>query len=150
MQFNSFRESRRRMGQRIELITSSALEPARPRLLDEVRRKIRINHYSRATERTYVYWIRVFILHMGKRHPAQMGAHEVSDFLSWLATERKVAAATQNQALSALLFLYKQVLDINLPWMDDMVRAKRPVRLPTVLTEDEVGRLLARLHGAPV
>ena len=87
---------------------------------------------------------------MGKRHPAQMGAREVSDFLSWLATERKVASATQNQALSALLFLYKQVLDINLPWMDDMVRAKRPVRLPTVLTKDEVGRLLARLHGAPV
>jgi len=84
---------------------------------------------------------------MGKRHPAQMGAREVSDFLSWLATERKVAAATQIQALSALLFLYKQVLGVNLPWLDDMVRAKRPVRLPTVLTEDEVRRLLGQMHG---
>ena len=135
------------MGQRIELITGSAVEPARPRLLDQVRGKIRLNHYSRATEKTYVYWIRFFILHMGKRHPASMGAREVSDFLSWLATERKVAAATQNQALSALLFLYKQVLGINLPWLDDMVRAKRPVRLPTVLTEEETSRLLAQLKG---
>ncbi len=90
------------MGQRIELMTSSALEPARPRLLDQVRRKIRINHYSRANEKAYVYWIRYFIWHMGKCHPAQMRARAVSDFLSWLATDRTVAAAKQNQSLSAL------------------------------------------------
>src|SRR5258708_1278539 len=119
----------------------------KPRLIDQVRRKIRLLHYSPRTEKTYVFWIRYFILHMDKRHPDAMGAREVSDFLSYLATERKVAAATQNQALSALLFLYKQVLGVNLPWMDDMVRAKRPVRLPTVLTEAEARRLLAQLQG---
>lgn len=116
-------------------------------MIDQVRRRIRLNHYSRQTEKTYVVWIRYFILHMGKRHPGEMGAREVSEFLSYLATERNVAAATQNQALSALLFLYKQVLNIDLPWMDDMVRAKRPVRLPSVLTENEAQRLLAQLHG---
>lgn len=121
--------------------------PGKPRLLDQVRLKIRMLHYSRRTEKTYVFWIRCFILHMGKRHPARMGAREVSDFLSWLATERNVAASTQNQALSSLLFLYKQVLGIDLPWMDDMIRAKRPVRLPTVLTEDETRRLLGQMQG---
>ncbi len=108
---------------------------------------MRMNHYSLRTEKAYVYWIRYFIVRNDKRHPADMGAPEVAEFLSWLATDRNVAASTQNQALSSLLFLYKHVLHVNLPWLDDMVRAKRPVRLPTVLTEDEATRLLSHLQG---
>jgi integron integrase len=126
-------------------ISSATVE--KPRLLDEVRRCIRVLHYSRRTEKTYVYWIRYFILYHNKRHPVSMGGREVSDFLSYLATERNVAAATQNQALAALLFLYGKVLHVDLPWMGDMVRAKRPVRLPTVLSEAEVIRLLGQLKG---
>ena len=113
------------------------------RLVERLREAIRSRHYSRQTEKAYWYWIRYFILFHGKRHPAEMGAEEVSAFLSWLATERNVAAATQNQALSALLFLYRVVLGIELPWLGELVRAQRPVRLPTVLSEDEVRRLLA-------
>lgn len=117
------------------------------RLVERFRDEIRSRHYSRRTEEAYWYWIRGFILHNGKQHPADLGAKEVGEFLSWLATERDVAAATQNQALSALLFLYKHVLGKELPWLDDMTRAKRPVRLPVVLTEAEVKRLLAGMHG---
>ena len=98
-------------------------------------------------EQTFWYWIRYFILRNGKRHPAELGAAEVTAFLSWLATERDVAAATQNQALSALLFLYKRVLGNELPWLGSITRAKKAVRLPVVLTEAEVRRLLANLHG---
>ena len=118
-----------------------------PRLLHQVREAIRILHYSRRTEESYVHWIRRFIFWTGKRHPATMGATEVSAFLSHLATEREVAAATQNQALSALLFLYKHVLQTDLPWLDDMVRAKRPVRLPVVLAPVEAAKLLDQLRG---
>jgi integrase len=117
------------------------------RLRERVREEIRARHYSRRTEDAYWYWIRCFIRFHGKRHPAQMSAAEVTAFLSWLATERNVAAATQNQALSALLFLYKQVLGQALPWLDEIVRAQRPVRLPTVLTEAEVRRLLDSMEG---
>ena len=113
------------------------------RLIERLREAIRSRHYSRRTEKTYWYWIRYFVLFHGKRHPAEMGAAEVSAFLSWLATDRNVAAATQNQALSALLFLYRVVLGVELPWLGDLVRAQRPVRLPTVLSEAEVRRLLA-------
>jgi len=112
------------------------------RLRDRLREAIRSRHYSRKTEKAYWYWIRYFVFFHGKRHPAEMGAAEVSAFLSWLATERDVAAATQNQALSALLFLYGMVLGIELPWLGELVRAQRPVRLPTVLSEGEVRRLL--------
>jgi integron integrase len=119
----------------------------KPRLLDQVRAAIRSRHYSRQTEKTYVYWVKYFIYFHGKRHPVELGAQEVSAFLSWLATERNVAAATQNQALSALLFLYKHVLGRDLPWLDDLVRAKRPVRLPVVLSEAEVRAVLAHLEG---
>lgn len=108
---------------------------------------IRARHYSRRTGKAYWYWIRYFIFFHGKRHPAGMGAAEVSAFLSWLATERNVAAATQNQALSALLFLYKHVLDEDLPWLAGLVRAQRPVRVPVVLTPGEVRRLLEPLQG---
>ena len=117
------------------------------RLIDQVREAIRSRHYSRRTEKTYWHWIKYFIVFSGKRHPLELGAGEVTAFLSWLVTERNVAAATQNQALSAILFLYKQVLGRELPWLDGMTRAKRPVRLPTVLTEAEVSRLLSRLDG---
>jgi integron integrase len=112
------------------------------RLIDRLREEIRARHYSGETQKAYWYWIRYFILFHKKRHPAEMGAAEVTAFLSWLATERNVAAATQNQALSALLFLYKHVLGQALPWLDQLVRAQRPVRLPTVLSEAEVRRLL--------
>ena len=121
--------------------------PKGDRLIDRFRAAIRTRHYSRRTEKSYWMWIRWFIFFHGKRHPGDMGATEVTAFLSYLATDRNVAAATQNQALSALLFLYKAVLERDLPWLGDVVRAKRPVRLPTVLTEDEVRSLLARLRG---
>ena len=113
------------------------------RLVERLREAIRSRHYSRQTEKAYWYWIRYYVLFHGKRHPAEMGAEEVSAFLSWLATDRNVAAATQNQALSALLFLYRVVLGVELPWLGELVRAQRPVRLPTVLSEAEVRRLLA-------
>lgn len=127
--------------------TPSARAAAKPRLLEQVRSAIQFRHYSRETEKSYVYWVRYFILFHAKRHPAQMGAVEVTAFLSWLASERKVAASTQNQALAALLFLYRQVLGVDLPWLDGVVGAKRPVRLPTVLTEAQVRRLLSQLEG---
>ena len=117
------------------------------RLIERLREAIRSRHYSRRTEQTYWYWIRYFVFFHGKRHPAEMGAPEVTAFLSWLATERNVAAATQNQALSALLFLYKQVLGVELPWLGELVRAQRPVRLPAVLSEAEVRRLLDAMSG---
>jgi len=118
-----------------------------PRLLEQVREVLRGMHYSYRTEKTYHYWIRYFILWSGKRHPREMGATEVTAFLNYLASERDVAAATQNQALSALLFLYTKVLGVKLPWLDDLVRAKRPVRLPVVLTQLEVQRLLEHSRG---
>jgi len=122
--------------------TARASDKGTKRLIDRLREEVRSRHYSLQTEKAYWYWIRYFILFHKKRHPADMGAAEVTAFLSWLATERNVAAATQNQALSALPFLYKHVLRQTLPWLDDLVRAQRPVRLPTVLSEAEVRRLL--------
>jgi len=120
-----------------------------PRLLDQVRRVLRMRHYSLRTEQVYVGWIRRFILANGKRHPADMGAAEVEGFLSQLAVQGQVAASTQNQALSALLFLYREVLQVKLPWLDGVIRAKRPARVPVVLSRDEVGRLLAHMDGRP-
>src|ERR1700694_3877524 len=119
-----------------------------PRLLDQVRDAIRENHYSYRAEQAYVHCIKRFIYFSGKRHPKDLGAAEVTAFLNHLAAERDVAAATQNQALSALLFLYKEALGQPLPWLEGLDRAKRPARLPTVLTRAEVERLLANLHGA--
>ena len=118
-----------------------------PRLLDRVREEIRTRHYSRRTEEAYVGWIRRFILHHNKRHPAAMGAVEVNAFLSHLAVAGHVSASTQAQALSALVFLYRHVLEDPLPWLDEIVRAARPQRLPVVLSRDEVVALLARLEG---
>jgi len=118
-----------------------------PRLLDQVRSTLRTRHYSRRTEKAYVGWIRRYVIFNGKRHPREMGEAEVTRFLSHLAVERKVSASTQNQALAALLFLYRVVLGIELKWLDEMVRAKRPQRLPVVLTRREVRELLERLRG---
>jgi integron integrase len=122
-------------------------EPAKPRLLDRVRQALRARHLSRRTEEAYVAWIRRFIFFHDKRHPAEMGAAEVTKFLTSLAVDGQVAASTQNQALSALLFLYKDVLEVDLPWLDGIVRARRPERLPVVLSRDEVRALFQRLEG---
>jgi integron integrase len=118
-----------------------------PRLLDQVRDIIRLKHYSIRTEHCYIGWIRRFILFHDKRHPRDMGAPEITGFLTHLAVKGNVAAATQNQALNAILFLYRNVLEIDLPWMDGIERAKKPQRLPVVFTRDEVRRLLANLEG---
>jgi integron integrase len=118
-----------------------------PRLLDRVREAIRARQYSRRTEKAYVRWIKRYIFFHGKRHPAEMGASEITAFLTSLAVDNNVSASTQNQALSALLFLYREVLDVELPWLDDVVRAKRPQHLPVVLTRAEVRAVLQRLDG---
>jgi integron integrase len=120
-----------------------------PRLLDRVRLAIRARHYSRRTETAYVHWIRRYIVFHGKRHPSEMGAVEVTAFLSALAVQSKVAASTQNQAMNAVLFLYREVLGVALPWLDDIVRAKRPLHLPVVLTRREVRAILEQLDGVP-
>lgn len=116
-------------------------------MLDLARAKMRLKHYSLRTEQAYVGWIRRFILASGKQHPRDLGAAEVERFLTSLAVERNVAAGTQNQALAALLFLYREVLDLDLPWLQAIVRAKRPQRLPVVLSTEEVSRLLTMLDG---
>jgi integron integrase len=121
--------------------------PTGPRLLDQVRDRIRLKHYSIRTEQAYVDWIRRFVVHHGKRHPRDMGAAEVERFLTHLAVEGRVSASTQNQAKSALLFLYKEVLRMELPWLDKVERAKAGQRLPVVLTVGEVQRLLDRTDG---
>ena len=122
-------------------------EPPKPRLLDRVRHAIETRHYSRRTEKAYVHWTKRYIFFHGKRHPAEMGAAEVAAFLTSLAVQGKVAASTQNQALSALLFLYREVLGVELPWLDRLVRAKPPQRLPVVLTREEVRTVLGKLDG---
>lgn len=109
---------------------------------------IRVRHYSRRTEQAYWHWVRAFVLWSGKRHPLDMGAPEVADFLSHLATERTVSASTQRQALAALLFLYREALQVDLPWVDGIVRAKQPQRLPVVLTREEVARLWQQIPQA--
>lgn len=118
-----------------------------PRLMDQVREAIRVRHYSYRTELTYLQWIRRYIFFHGKRHPAEMGQSEVTAFLSHLATQRDVSASTQNQALAAILFLYRNVLEQELPWLDGVVRAKRPKHVPTVLTREEVRKLFTQLAG---
>lgn len=119
----------------------------KPRLLDRVSAEMRVRHYSLRTEETYIQWIRRYIYFHGKRHPSDMAEPEIKAFLSWLATDRKVAASTQNQALAAILFLYKSVLGAELEWLDGIVRAKQPKRLPVVLTKDEIRALLSRMNG---
>ena len=118
-----------------------------PRLLEQVRARMRLKHYSLRTEDAYLYWIRRYIRAWLPRHPRELDGAAVEAFLTRLATRDNVAASTQNQALSALLFLYREVLGMDLPWMENVVRAKRPRRLPVVLTRAQVARLLERLAG---
>ena len=127
-----------------DLANSAAAEP---RLLEQVRSRLRLKHYSSRTEKTYLYWIRRFIYATGKRHPRTMGGVEVEGFLTRLATEDGVAPSTQAQALSALLFLYQEVLAIKLPWMENVVRAKQKRYIPTVLSQGEIAKLLQHLSG---
>lgn len=121
--------------------------PSAPRLLDQVRRHLRVKHYSIRTEQAYVDWIRRFILFHSKRHPREMGENEIGAFLTHLAANRHVAASTQNQALSALLFLYQEVLERKLDYMDNIERVKRPPKVPVVLTKREIRSVLAQLKG---
>jgi integron integrase len=118
-----------------------------PRLLDQVRASLRARHYSPRTVRAYTGWIRRYIIFHGKRHPAEMGGAEVGAFLSDLATEGKVSSSTQNQALAALLFLYRQILGRELEWLGDLVHAKRPKQVPVVLGRQEARELLGRVQG---
>ncbi|MDD2934815.1 MAG: integron integrase [Methylotenera sp.] len=122
-------------------------EPAPQKLLDLVRDKIRVKHYSIRTETQYLQWIKRFVIFHNKRHPREMGVKEVEAFLTHLATVGNVSASTQNQALSALLFLYREIFEFNLPWLDQVVRAKKPQRLPVVLSKAEVTKILARMQG---
>jgi site-specific recombinase XerD len=119
----------------------------KPKLLDRVRQTIRLKHYSMRTERAYVDWIKRFILFHHKRHPASMGAPEVHAFLSHLAVEQKVAASTQRQALSAIVFLYREILDREVGWLGEIPRAMHPERLPVVFSPTEVRAVLAHVHG---
>ena len=123
------------------------MEPiqTKPKLLDQLRDKIRLRHYSIRTEEAYLDWAKRFILFHNKRHPQEMGKSEVEAFLSWLAIERKVAASTQNQAKSALQFLYKEVLEIDLAWLSEVEQARKPKKLPVVLSEQEAQQLLLHL-----
>src|SRR5271169_952388 len=137
-------------------MTNDALAPANgagppqavPRLSVQIRNAIRLRHYALRTERTYLHWIGRYIrFHGGHRHPRALGPQPVTAFLSSLATERNVSASTQNQALAALLFLYREVLGVDLPWLHEISRAKRPRRLPVVLSQQEAGALLGRMGG---
>ncbi|MGE5453212.1 MAG: integron integrase [Acidobacteriota bacterium] len=125
----------------------SSTSPQPPKLLDELRRQIRLRHYSLRTEDQYVYWVRFFIQFHGRRHPRDMGAPEVTRFMSHLAADKRVAVSTHKQALSALMFLYRHVLRQELPWMNEIVRPKTERRLPVVLTSQEVQQVLLNLSG---
>ncbi len=123
--------------------------PTAPRLLDQIRNALRLRHASPRTEKAYVYWARRFILFHGKRHPAELGPEAITAFLSDLAVEQHVSASTQNQALNALVFLYRRVLGREFGQLDELVRARKPRRLPVVLTPTEVRAVIARLDGVP-
>lgn len=116
-----------------------------PKLEEQIRQACRVRHYSLSTERTYVSWYKQFVRWAGLKHPATLGADRVQAWLTHLATDREVSASTQRQALAAMLFLYKQVLQMNLPWMDNVVRAKQPVHLPRVLSKAEMRAILEQL-----
>jgi integron integrase len=133
----------------IPISSAVAGERRPPRLLDRVRTALRTNHYSIRTEEAYVSWIKRFIFFHNKRHPMEMGEPEINGFLSHLAVDGRVTASTQNQALSALLFLYRRVLQQPFPDLENLIRARRPRRLPVVMTRAEVKAVLGRLHGTP-
>ena len=117
-----------------------------PKLFDQIRSRLRLKHYSLRTEQAYVQWAKRYIIFHGKRHPREMGKQEIEVFLTSLAVDRNVSASTQTQALSALLFLYKEVLGIDFPWLTEVTRAKRSARLPTVLNQEEVRALMAQVE----
>lgn len=123
------------------------MSDGKPRLLEQVRNVIRYRHYSIRTEEAYLQWIRRYIHFHNKRHPREMGAKEVTAFLTHLAVQRDVSPSTQNQALNAILFLYRHVMEIELPWLEGFERAKRKPKLPVVLTREEVSAVLAQLDG---
>ena len=131
---------------RLEVLPTASRN-TKPKLLERVRETIRRKHYSLRTETTYVDWIKKYILFHHKRHPGEMGSAEMEQFLNYLAVQKGVAASTQNQALSALVFLYREVLRQDFDWMQNLERAKKPARLPVVLTEIEVHQVLAHLDG---
>jgi integron integrase len=135
--------------QRVRIVPGQPMPASSPKLLDRVRDAIRARHYSIRTEEAYVAWVRRFIVFHSKRHPAEMGEAEVNEFLTHLAVKQNVAASTQNQALSAILFLYQVVLERALDSVEGVVRAKKPVRLPVVLTRDEVRAILGQISGTP-
>lgn len=120
---------------------------AEPKLLDQLRERIRRFNYSLRTEDAYLHWVKRFILFHNKRHPSQLGEKEVEAFLSHLAVDRNVTASTQNLALAAILFLYKEVLKIDLDWLENIQRAKKPARLPTVLSRPEINAVIAQMDG---
>ncbi len=125
--------------------------PKKPqKLLDQVREKLRVKHYAYRTEKTYIFWMRRFILFHGKKHPKDMGAKEIEAFLTHLAVNRRVAASTQNQALNALMFLYKKVLHIDISDPIDSVRARRPDRLPVVLSKQDAFKVIELMTGEPL
>lgn len=132
-------------------MSSVAYLPQSKRLLDQVREVLRYKHYSLKTEKAYLYWVRFFVRWHGRerpmRHPGDMGGAEVTQFLTMLATERHVSVSTHNQALSALLFLYREVLAIDLPWLTEAQRPTRSRRIPFVLTKAEVAALLGAMDG---
>jgi len=121
--------------------------PSSPRLVHLLRERIRFRHFSPRTEEAYVYWARRYVVYHGKRHPRELGADHMTAFLSALANDRNVAPATQNQALAALLFLYKEVLGMDLPWLNGIARARRERRIPVVLTQAEAHALLGHMSG---
>ena len=130
----------------VDEIVRENYPPQKPRLLDQVRNAIRRKHYSIRTEQSYIDWIKRYIFFHNKRHPKEMGEREISDFLTFLAVKRKVSSSTQNQALCALVFLYKHVLKIELAEFD-LTRAKKPVKLPVVFTRKEMRNILIQLDG---
>ena len=128
------------------------MKPGKPplqsaRLLDQLRERIRYMHYSLRTEQAYLYWVRFFIRWHGMKHPRDMGEPAIEAFSTMLATDRKVSAPPHNQALGAMLFLYREVLDIDFPWLQNINRPNRPKRRPALLSKDEVSRLLAAMDG---
>ncbi len=131
-------------------VADSEDKPSSPKLLQQVRNAVRARHYSPRTEQAYVAWVRRFVVFHGMRPPTELGADDVRDFLTYLAVDRCVSASTQSQALSGILFLYREVLRVDIGWVSDIERSKKPKKLPTVLSRDEVKVLLRRMRGRPL
>jgi len=146
----SFSGEQEPQGIGVALIADPPSRTAPPRLLQCVRNAVRARHYSPRTEQAYVAWTKRFVVFHGMRHPREMGADEVREFLTYLAVVRRVSASTQSQALSAILFLYREVLGMDIGWVSDIERSKKPKKLPVVLSRDEVKAVLRRMQGTPL